>query len=59
MLETIATYHDAYKALEPFAADLEELGMTDAPMYREYREYRDGYELARAELLEYLGITVK
>lgn len=59
MLEVIATYKAAYKALEPFAADLEEFGLTDDAMYKDYVAYKDGYDLARAEMLDYLGITVR
>ncbi len=59
MTDIIATYYDAYKALEPFAADLEDMGLTDDRMYRDYIAYCEGYELARAELLDYLGITAK
>lgn len=59
MESIVATYESAYKGLEPFALELEAEGQTDSPMYIDYLVYRQGYELARAELLESLGIGVK
>ena len=59
MTATIALYYKTFKALEAFARDLEAAGLTDSPMYREYEEYKQGYELARAEMLESLGIAVR
>jgi len=59
MLDVLRLYYKTYKCLEDMASDLAECGLTDTPLYREYSDYRDGYELARAELLDELGITIK
>ena len=59
MTDTIALYYKTFKALEDMALVLADNGMTDAPAYKDYVAYRQGYELARAELLESLGFDVK
>lgn len=56
MSDIVKRYWDAYKALEPFAAILRDSGLTDDAMYQSYMAYKEGYELARAEFLESLGV---
>ena len=59
MTDTLRLYYRTFKELEELALDLEEAGITDSPAYLDYQAYKAGYELARREMLDYLGITVK
>lgn len=57
-MNVLRLFYGTYKALEPMALDLRDEGFTECEMYRMYKDYKTGYELARAELLESLGISV-
>ena len=49
-MEVVRLYEFTYKALEPYAKDLERQGLTDSPLYRDYEVYRQGYEHALQEV---------
>lgn len=55
-MDVVKRYWNASNSLWTFAKTLIKNGFDDAPLVKDWRIYRAGYELAKAEFLASLGL---